>query len=74
MEKIVIRSSRDLGTLIRSERKRQGYTQAQLAALCNVGLTYISHLENGKTTSELGKALHIIRMLGIDLVAVRRHA
>lgn len=74
MKTTAIRSSKDLGKLIRNERKRQGYTQAQLAALCNVGVTYISHLENGKKSSELEKALHITKMLGLDLTAARRLA
>ena len=61
-----------LGRIISSERKRQGYTQAQLAEACGVGITYLCNLENGKETAELGKALRIIQMLGIDLVAQKR--
>lgn len=70
----IIASAAQLGSLVRSERKRQGYTQSELAELCGVGLTYVSHLENGKKSAELEKALHIIRMLGINLVAERRGA
>ena len=52
--------------------KRQGYTQVELAGLCGVGVTYLSHLEGGKETAEIGKALHVVAMLGVDLFAKRR--
>lgn len=70
MEPIV--SVQELGKIIRKERKRQGYTQSEMADLCGVGLTFVSHLENGKPTAELGKALHILQMLGFDLVVKPR--
>lgn len=67
-----IATSKDIGSLIRTERKRQGLTQTELAGLCCVGLTFLSNLENGKQTAELGKALNVLTVLGIDLFAERR--
>lgn len=67
-----IATSKDIGSLIRAERKRQGFTQTELAGLCGVGLTFLSNLENGKQTAELGKTLNVLAMLGIDLFAERR--
>ncbi len=67
-----IRSTRDLGMLIRNERKAQGYTQTELAGLSGTGITFLSNLENGKETAEIGKALNVANMLGIDLFASRR--
>lgn len=67
-----IATSKDIGSLIRAERKRQGFTQTELAGLCGVGLTFLSNLENGKQTAELGKALNVLTVLGIDLFAERR--
>ncbi len=67
-----IATSKDIGSLIRAERKRQGFTQTELAGLCGVGLTFLSNLENGKQTAELGKTLNVLTMLGIDLLAERR--
>ena len=64
----------DLGSLVRERRKAQGYTQAHLAALCGTGVRFISDLENGKETVELGKALGVVAALGIDLVARLRGA
>lgn len=72
--RIRIATASDLGAAIREERKRQGYTQAETAGLCGVGVTFLSDLENGKPTAELGKALFVARSLGIDLFAVKRGA
>ena len=57
----------DIGQLVRAHRKSQSATQADFAALCGVGVRFISELENGKTTIELGKALHVLRSLGLEV-------
>ena len=62
-----IHSTSDIGLLIRTRRRELGYTQLELADRVGVGITYLSNLENGKETAEIGKALHILRMLGMDL-------
>ena len=43
-----LRSAKDFGRIIRDERRRQGMTQADLAGLADVGVTFLSQLENGK--------------------------
>lgn len=60
-----MKNSKDFGKLISSFRKDQGLTQAELALICNVGVRFISDLENGKETCQLQKSLHVARMLGI---------
>jgi HTH-type transcriptional regulator/antitoxin HipB len=62
-----IRSVAELGTLIHARRKALGYSQARVASLCGTGTRFISDLENGKETVELGKALMLASALGIDL-------
>lgn len=62
----------EIGALIRDERIRQRLTQTDLAGLAGVGITFISQLENGKESAELGKALGVLTILGIDLIAERR--
>lgn len=69
---IPITDTADLGRLIRDERKRQHMTQTELADVSGVGITYLSQLENGKETAEIGKALNVLTMLGMDLYAERR--
>ena len=67
-----VTTMQELGTLIREERRRQGLTQAELAGLTGVGVTFVSQLENGKETAEMGRAMRVLTMLGIDLYAERR--
>lgn len=67
-----VRSSADLGEVIRAERRRQGMTQAELAGLADVGVTFLSQLENGKGSAEVGKALQVLTMLGIDVLVEPR--
>lgn len=69
---VKIGSAKELGKLIMHERKTQGLTQTQLAGLSGVGITFLSNLENGKQTAELGKTLNVLATLGLDLLAERR--
>lgn len=62
-----ILTSDDLGKLIRAHRKAQSATQAEFAALCGVGVRFISDLENGKPTIQLSKVLHVLGCLGLDI-------
>jgi y4mF family transcriptional regulator len=56
-----------IGDIVRATRKAQGATQAEFAALCGVGVRFLSELENGKPTAELGKVLAVIQCLGLEL-------
>ncbi len=69
---MLITTVAEIGNLIREERVRQGLTQTDLAGISGVGITFISQLENGKTTVEMGRVLNVLTMLGIDLIAERR--
>ncbi len=62
-----ILSAQDIGNIVRTTRKQQGATQADFAALCGVGVRFVSDLENGKETAELGKVLSVIQCLGLEL-------
>lgn len=64
---LIIRTPNDLGKVIKQTRTDQKLTQLDLAALSNVGVRFIVDLEKGKNTSEIGKALNVLRMLGITL-------
>lgn len=65
-------SAEELGSIIRAERKRRGYTQGMLADFSGVGLTFVSQLERGKPTAELEKTLRVTQTLGINLFAESR--
>jgi len=62
-----VSNTNNLGEAIRLERKRQELTQAQLAGLSGVGIRFLSELERGKDSCEIGKILHILKMLGLTL-------
>jgi y4mF family transcriptional regulator len=57
----------DIGRAIRRKRKDIGARQENAASLCGVGTTFLSHLENGKETVELGKALQVLKSLGLEI-------
>lgn len=73
-ETAVIRSPGDLGRQIRTARKAQGLTQAQLADIAGVGARFVSELERGKGTARLGLALELAGLVGLDLFARPRKA
>ena len=62
----------ELGVLIREERLLQKLTQTDLAGISGVGVTFVSQLENGKDSAEIGKAIQVMTMLGIDIDASPR--
>lgn len=68
----IIDSPAAFGLLIRQRRKEDGLTQAEAAALCNVGTRFLSELERGKATAELGKAFRVMRGLGLNLTVTPR--
>lgn len=70
MEKI--KTIRALGAFLRQERKSQGLTQEQLAAACGVGIRFVRELEAGKDTCQIGKALYVLQMLGINIFVAKR--
>ena len=62
----------EFGALIRQARKEQGLTQTDLAEWCGVGINFVSDAERGKPTVEMGRALRLAQMLGIDVVVQKR--
>ncbi len=62
----------DIGIAIRLRRQELGLTQIELAERVGVGITYLSNIENGKETAEIGKALHILSMLGLNMYVEER--
>ena len=67
-----ITSTMEFGRTIRNKRKKLCYTQAQLSEYTGFSTSFISDLENGKETVELGKALFLLQLLGLDLAINNR--
>ncbi|MFC1679314.1 transcriptional regulator [Elusimicrobiota bacterium] len=64
----MVKNSADIGRIARNRRMVAGLTQIEAAALCKVGTRFLSDLENGKPTAYLGKALQVLRGLGVEVL------
>lgn len=62
----MITDAKEFGAALRQRRKDLGYTQAFLSEFSGFSVTFISDLENGKSTAELGKAIYLANLLGLD--------
>ncbi len=67
-----ITTTKDLGKLIRERRKALNVTQVTASGLAGVGVRFLSELERGKETVELGKALRVLQRLGLEIRLVPR--
>ena len=63
-----IRSSVELGAVIREQRKRLALKQLDLAGLGNTGNRFVVDLENGKPTVQLQKVLDMLDLLGLEVI------
>jgi HTH-type transcriptional regulator / antitoxin HipB len=58
-----IRNADDLGNYLRERRREAGLTQTDLAARARVSRRWLSDLEAGKPTAEVGLVLKLIAAL-----------
>jgi len=63
----------DIGAAIRKKRKADGLTLADAAGLCGVGYRFMSDLENGKETVQVGKVLKVLTALGLEMTIAARN-
>lgn len=69
-----IQNAMELGQIVARQRKAQGLTQSDLAGLAQTGTRFISDLENGKGTVQFDKVMHILNLLGLDVVIMDRQS
>jgi HTH-type transcriptional regulator/antitoxin HipB len=62
-----IRTARDIGILIKEARNRRGLSQATLAKMINTTQTWVSWIENGKPSAEIGSVLLALTTLGVEM-------
>lgn len=65
---IAVRSSAELGAVVRAQRRHLALKQLDIAGLGNTGNRFIVDLESGKPTLQLQKVLDIMDLLGLELV------
>jgi len=63
-----ISTTQDIGAAVRAARKAQGMRQPDLAGACHTSVRFISELERGKATAQIGRVLHVLQMLGLRLL------
>jgi HTH-type transcriptional regulator / antitoxin HipB len=64
-----VKTSKDIGALIRDQRTKRAWTQEQLAARVGVSRLWIVQLEKGKPTAQLGLTLRALKELGVTIDA-----
>lgn len=62
-----IADASQFGRAVRVARKERGLSQRALAQRCGCSQRFISELERGKQTAELGKALGVLGELGLTI-------
>lgn len=64
-----IDSARDFGIYVREQRRRRGLTQAGLSVAARVSRRWLSDLEAGKPTVELGLVFKVLGAMDLILEA-----
>jgi HTH-type transcriptional regulator/antitoxin HipB len=62
-----IRTAKDIGALIRDQRKNQKLDQAELAKKVGVNRRWVLEVERGKPRAEIGLVLKTLDALGLTL-------
>jgi HTH-type transcriptional regulator / antitoxin HipB len=64
-----VRTSTDVGALMRARRKALGWDQAELAAKAGVSRLWVNQMERGKQGASLALVLATLSVLGVTLHA-----
>ena len=70
---MTISETAQFGEILRKRRKALHYTQSFLSEFSGLSVSFISDVENGKTTVELGKVLYLANLLGLDFELKERN-
>jgi HTH-type transcriptional regulator/antitoxin HipB len=63
---MIVRSVKDLGALVRDQRKFLGWSQSVLASKIGVQRLWVSQFEAGKTTAHIGLVMRTLRALELE--------
>ena len=64
---MLIRSPKELGGFIKDARRNAGLSQTELASRINASQKWVSAVENGKASAEVGMVLRLLQALGAEL-------
>lgn len=65
-------NTESIGKVIRERRKALGYTQGFIADFTGLSVSFISDVERGKSTAEIGKIIMLMNTLGLDIIVESR--
>ncbi|MDP4537063.1 helix-turn-helix domain-containing protein [Alkalimonas collagenimarina] len=65
--KVTIKNTAHIGMIIKMARLSQDLDQFSAASLSGVGQSFLSHIENGKETAQIGKVLDVLTTLGVRI-------
>ena len=60
-------SAAEIGRIVATARRRRGLSQAALARALGVTQNWISEIERGKETAQIGRILRVLSFLGVRL-------
>lgn len=64
----LIRTTEDIGEVVRLQRKAFALKQTDLAGIGGTGNRFIVDLESGKPTLQTQKVLDVLQLLGLEVV------
>lgn len=67
-----VKEPAEIGDIVRQLRKALKLPQAEAAAMCKVGTRFLSELENGKPTLQLGKTLQVLKAFGLVVILKKK--
>ena len=67
-----IRTKKELGEIIRSERKKQNLKQAELAKIASVRQPSISDIETGEVSVKIDTLFKVVAALDLDFAIANR--
>jgi y4mF family transcriptional regulator len=62
-----VSNAKELGVLVRQRRKQAGLTLKDAAGMAGVGIRFLSELERGKPTLQLGLMIEVLQLFGLEL-------
>lgn len=62
-----VSNAKELGALVRQRRKEAGLTLKDAAGMAGVGIRFLSELERGKPTLQLGLTIEVLQLFGLEL-------
>ena len=68
----LVRTTEELGSVAREERKRQALTLDQIYSLSGLSTRFQSQFERGKPNASLCRVMDALQILGLDMVILPR--